>query len=381
MTLTGLRNPIHLARLILEYSTQPLSLRRVPPNLLVGPSALDFAAELGVSIVHPDLLVSPAAGERYERWKADLQKTESLTVTDTESLETSHVAARTDDEDSNKNFDYNLDLAPCWNESQPYTPRMTPSETHGSSMSVNHDSMHGQPMDSALWSHSRSGNDGLVSSHFESAFSTDFGSSDQDAPGPGLSIDCKGPTTLQQPSRRNKDSGNASAESPRIPVVPPPTRIDTPEASEDYHLDSDTAINKITRPDNITDTVGAIAIDCFGHIAAGSSSGGIGMKHRGRVGPAALVGIGTAVIPVEPNDESQLCVATVTSGTGEHMATTMAAGCCASRLYSTSRKGKYGASEPAEDENRSMQSFVEKDFMGKLSTQSEKSGLRLMPTC
>ncbi|KAL9038813.1 MAG: hypothetical protein Q9180_002903, partial [Flavoplaca navasiana] len=40
--------------------------------------------------------------------------------------------------------------------------------------------------------------------------------------------------------------------------------------------------------DDITDTVGAIAVDCLGNIAAGSSSGGIGMKHRGRIGPAAL---------------------------------------------------------------------------------------------
>jgi taspase (threonine aspartase 1) len=45
--------------------------------------------------------------------------------------------------------------------------------------------------------------------------------------------------------------------------------------------------------DLVTDTVGAICVDRWGNVAAGSSSGGIGMKHRGRIGPAALIGIGT----------------------------------------------------------------------------------------
>ena len=48
--------------------------------------------------------------------------------------------------------------------------------------------------------------------------------------------------------------------------------------------------------DHITDTVGAIAFDNFGNIACGASSGGIGMKHRGRIGPAALVGTGATVV-------------------------------------------------------------------------------------
>lgn len=45
--------------------------------------------------------------------------------------------------------------------------------------------------------------------------------------------------------------------------------------------------------DLVTDTVGAICVDRWGNVAAGSSSGGIGMKHCGRIGPAALIGIGT----------------------------------------------------------------------------------------
>ena len=126
--------------------------------------------------------------------------------------------------------------------------------------------------------------------------------------------------------------------------------------------------SKVFRPteveeDMITDTVGAIAIDLFGHIAAGSSSGGIGMKHRGRVGPAALVGIGTAVIPVDDRDDESVCVAAVTSGTGEHMATTMASQKCAERLYHNTRRALGGGDIEATEEE-AMESFVQADFMG-----------------
>ena len=117
------------------------------------------------------------------------------------------------------------------------------------------------------------------------------------------------------------------------------------------------------RDDKITDTVGAIAVDCLGNIAAGSSSGGIGMKHRGRLGPAALVNVGTAVIPIEANDPKKTSVATVTSGTGEHMATTFAASLCASRIYTSTRRTKDGGLEPIDDDG-AIRAFVERDFMG-----------------
>lgn len=95
----------------------------------------------------------------------------------------------------------------------------------------------------------------------------------------------------------------------------------------------------------------------------GSSSGGIGMKHRGRVGPAALVGIGTAVIPADDKDEEYISAAAVTSGTGEHMATTIASQKCAERLYHNTRRARGGADMEATEEE-AMESFVQADFMG-----------------
>lgn len=124
--------------------------------------------------------------------------------------------------------------------------------------------------------------------------------------------------------------------------------------------------------DHVTDTVGAIAIDSYGNIACGASSGGIGMKHRGRVGPAALVGIGAAVIPVDPEDPDRSCVATVTSGTGEHMGTTQAASVCSERMYHNLRKIPGGRYEAANDDE-AIKGFIEKDFMGHPSVQQSHS--------
>ena len=115
--------------------------------------------------------------------------------------------------------------------------------------------------------------------------------------------------------------------------------------------------------DDVSDTVGAVAVDSYGNIAAGSSSGGIGMKHSGRIGPAALVGIGTAVIPLDPNDPEQAQVATVTSGTGEHIATTMAANTCALRMYYNQRKCADGLFEEV-SEDEAMRGMIATDFLG-----------------
>jgi hypothetical protein len=44
--------------------------------------------------------------------------------------------------------------------------------------------------------------------------------------------------------------------------------------------------------DQMLDTVGAVVVDMWGHVSAGVSSGGIALKHEGRIGEAAVYGAG-----------------------------------------------------------------------------------------
>lgn len=181
-------------------------------------------------------------------------------------------------------------------------------------------------------------------------------------------------SSLQLPSALT-GSPSVSARFLPLPTTPAGLKPGSRTVEEDfpplgekirYHMvdASSQAEDRRDNNDNITDTVGAIAIDCHGNIAAGSSSGGIGMKHCGRTGPAALVGVGTSVIPIDPDDPEKTCVATVTSGTGEHMATTMAARTCADRLFSCVRKGESGEYEDV-PEDEAMETMIQRYFMGR----------------
>ncbi|MCJ1403678.1 hypothetical protein MMC11_006901 [Xylographa trunciseda] len=396
-------NPIHLARLVLEHSSQPLSLRRVPPNLLVGQGATDFAFECGMPVLPHDFLISPAAKERWIRWNHDLR-------TARRHEEHSRSSNKSDIHDAEEhrgrpNIDrmHSRQLQGLRNESQPYSPVLTPTEssengsledfsprgqmslgrpTSASMLSQLHESSP-TPHPLSINSHSvaqrwdtsslhHQGNDG----HFSHRL---HGSSDgeetEDSDGESFLDPDPRWTTSMPPKRGGEANGSEhewetstshsfTSEHSIASTLPLDSQLDG-------NLDiTNDALS--SQEDNITDTVGAIAVDCFGHIAAGSSSGGIGMKHKGRTGPAALVGIGTSVIPVDPEDRSRTCLATVTSGTGEHMATTSAAGLCASRLYYNQKKGKAGQMEET-DEEGAIRGFVEKDFMGHPSVKNSHS--------
>jgi taspase (threonine aspartase 1) len=124
------------------------------------------------------------------------------------------------------------------------------------------------------------------------------------------------------------------------------------DGSPDIETDTETERSTSDQEDvdMISDTIGAIAIDRWGNIAAGSSSGGIGMKHRGRVGPAALIGIGTHVVPVDPTDPDGTTVACVTSGTGELIASAFVAYTLSQRIYFSQKKCENGRFEQEVDQ-------------------------------
>src|ERR1700734_2667221 len=83
-TTAEIKNPISLARIILDESTKPLSLARVPPNLLVGAGATEYAYDKGVTVLPNDFLVSNNSRDRWMKWKQDLQAADEKQIRDLE---------------------------------------------------------------------------------------------------------------------------------------------------------------------------------------------------------------------------------------------------------------------------------------------------------
>ncbi|PLN79181.1 N-terminal nucleophile aminohydrolase [Aspergillus taichungensis] len=324
------KNPVSLARVIYEHSSKPLSLQRVPPNFLVGQGAIDFAYEHGLVVLPHDALISPTAQERWNRWQKDLEAAEAK-------LRQQNLAQYPNDQLAafyrrpvNTPSSDRPSSAPSSPQAHPAHDTRTVSSNSSLSNHVNT-----SPLSSRSHHKTRDVEyiDG-ASPHRSQSSSRRGQATDMRAPG------------SESPSRRNTQSGSAAA-------------FNTPRGGHprcDGHVPCEADI------DRINDTVGAIAVDSNGNIAAASSSGGIGMKHRGRIGPAALVGIGTSVIPVDPSDPEKTCVATVTSGTGEHIATTIAAQTCAARVYYSQRKCKDGSYEEV-TEDEAISAMIQNDFM------------------
>lgn len=315
--LVEVKNPISLARVILDASSRPLSLSRVPPNFLVGQGATDYAYEQGLVVLPHDALISPSARERWNHWQREL---EAATL-----RERKHHG----DHDRYKAF---IRRPVSVNPAQILASLSRPAPVIGISSPV----VKGVTADPRLTrqSHGITPPADLDSSPAESSRVKDAKYID------GIQ---HAPSATWPSGDGNLSPNNDNSLSPSD--VEPTRSFDAMEI------------------DRVNDTVGAIAIDSRGNIAAGSSSGGIGMKHRGRIGPAALVGIGTAVIPVDPGDPEVTSVATITSGTGEHIATTMAASTCASRVYYSHRRCKDGSFEEVTEEE-AIRAVIADDFMG-----------------
>lgn len=365
-------------------SNKPLSLRRVPPNLLVGQGATDFAWEHGIPVVPHEMIVSRNARDRFVRWKEDLRRAEGSRSAPG-GLST-HISPGPEEETIDMEYEERVRskqrrdhttalMNGTWNEGQPDSPsppavayRTTPPSTQADRNYFNTNAS------GRSSSRSTSGSPKRVR-YANQVVDGPIRQSSPLRPSPNATevqkpadiVTSPGSVVSQEHGRSGSSDGPASAnESLESSVILPdqnPPLAFSQEGTAESPLKSFATALKVSDDDIITDTVGAIAIDMFGHIAAGSSSGGIGMKHRGRVGPAALVGIGTAVVPEDDRDEERISVAAVTSGTGEHMATSMASQKCAERLYHNTRRARGGADIEATEEE-AMESFVQADFMG-----------------
>ncbi|KAF9952943.1 taspase, threonine aspartase, 1 [Mortierella alpina] len=81
----------------------------------------------------------------------------------------------------------------------------------------------------------------------------------------------------------------------------------------------------------LQDTVGAICVDRFGHVASGVSSGGIAMKFPGRVSEAAIFGAGCWAQDASETNAGFACSMT---GAGEQISKTLLARSCMETMTS-----------------------------------------------
>jgi taspase (threonine aspartase 1) len=422
---------------------QTLTLRRVPPNLLVSQGATDFACEMDIPILPYDALVSPAAHERWLRWKADLKSAErkarkngnsprSYKLRKDTTTDEEHVRKRMRNEHQKTMLQHNpylnRPMSPDQSDDSPlfcdvqqnFKGANNPSVASGLLSEGSTASWHSEERSSAPESPlsetiqepasvaphklAESSRSALINSTQKVPTISELrdGRALRDVTGDFVAEDAEMRDIDHEPiqaldhasGRQSYGDGSeesdstSSAKTMKAPQPPPTTAVHStlPEAPMDTQIEGSLPrgpppLNRVqentpfppiashpfssleAKEDDITDTVGAIAVDAWGNIACGASSGGIGMKYRGRVGPAALVGVGAAVIPIDPDDVERTCVATVTSGTGEHMATTMAATVCAERLYQSVRKGKGGIYEEV-TEDEALKAMIENEFMG-----------------
>ncbi|KAJ5361171.1 Peptidase T2 asparaginase 2 [Penicillium brevicompactum] len=309
----NVKNPIMLARKIYDKSNVQLGMSRVPPNFLAGQGAKEFAWEHGVIIIPDEGLISPSAETRYKSWAAEVAEHERITQSEDE-LDYWYRRPLTPMDERIRRLEERDRLE---NPYQHYQSRVRdPNPDPAEELRVT--------------------------------------STQTPAPG-GKGRPATSPAHQETKKKKKAKTGRA-----RTPGQSVSSMGMFPDGSHD---ESFTADEKEPREDSITDTIGAIAIDRYGNIAAGSSSGGIGMKHRGRIGPAALIGIGTHVMPEDPGDPDGTSCAVVTSGTGELIGSTLAASTCAQRMFYNQRKGP-GCQFTHVLEEDALRSWVKNEFTG-----------------
>lgn len=75
--LSNVKNPIRLARILCERQSRLLTMDRIPPMILTGNGAINYAKEMNLDIVNENELVSVKARKTYEHYRRNIEQYEN----------------------------------------------------------------------------------------------------------------------------------------------------------------------------------------------------------------------------------------------------------------------------------------------------------------
>ncbi|KAK7103437.1 threonine aspartase 1-like [Littorina saxatilis] len=271
--LSGVLNPVKVAGRLLEMQQQPsLSLGRIPPSVLAGEGAREWAKQQVFSCDQHSKLVTDKSRRLYLKYKRKVEQAENQKNT---------KKARYSDKEmlgSQEN-----DITICAQDSDQHST-----------------AAHSTPRDS----HTNSGNTPIDKNKHIKILTKYLSPEAETTPRKDVQILDSPKTCTPRKTAPNNDRNKGELE-----------------------LSSAVTADRTL----VQDTVGALCVDWEGHVSAAVSSGGIWLKQPGRLGPAAMFGAACWAQDAEKNHPG---VAVIASGCGEHLMRTLLAKTCADCMLS-----------------------------------------------